>query len=84
MNEPITMHAARMALNHNDDIRAWAEAWLKAKERAAQDALTEEEVEKHWRYVRPERMHEGAIEAVLAYRQRNGKGKLTLFSSNAM
>lgn len=64
------MHAARMALNHNDEIRAWAEEWLKAKERAAQATLTEEEFEKYWRDVRPERMHEGTIEAVLAYRQR--------------
>ncbi len=71
MNEPISMHAARMALNHNEEIRAWAEEWLKAKERVAQAMLTDEEFEKHWRYVRPERMHEGAIEAVLAYRQRN-------------
>jgi hypothetical protein len=72
MNEPITMHAARMALNHNEEIRVWAEAWLKAKERTTQATLTEEEFEKHWRYVRPERMHEGAVEAVVAYRQRNG------------
>lgn len=70
MNETITMHAARMALNHNDEIRAWAEQWLKAKERAAQAVMTEAEFEKHWRYVRPELMHEGAIEAVVAYRQR--------------
>lgn len=69
----MTMHAARMALNHNDDIRAWAEQWLKAKERAAQAAMTEEEFEKHWRYVRPEQKHEGAIEAVVAYRQHNAQ-----------
>ncbi len=70
MNQPITMHAARMALNHNDELRAWAEQWLKEKERVAQAALTAEEFEKHWRNVRPEQMHEGAIEAVTAYRQR--------------
>ncbi len=69
----MTMHAARMALNHNDDIRAWAEQWLKAKERAAQAAMTEEKFEKHWRYFRPEQMHEGAIEAVVAYRQHNAQ-----------
>ena len=69
MNEPITMHAARMALNHNEEIRAWAEEWLKAKERAAQVTMTGEEFARHWRDVRPERMHEDAIEAVLAYRQ---------------
>jgi hypothetical protein len=33
--------------------------------------MTDEEFEKHWLYVRPERMHEGAIEAVMAYAQRN-------------
>ena len=71
MNQPITTHAARMALNHDDELRAWAEQWLKEKERAVQPALTEEEFEKHWRYVRPEQMHEGAVEAVAAYRQRN-------------
>ncbi|MDX6575246.1 MAG: hypothetical protein QOE96_1199, partial [Blastocatellia bacterium] len=26
--------------------------------------------EKHWLYVRPERMHEGAIEGVAAYQDR--------------
>jgi hypothetical protein len=31
--------------------------------------MTDEQFEKHWQYVRPERMHEGAIEAVTAYRQ---------------
>jgi hypothetical protein len=65
------MHAARTALNQDPDLREWAEQWLKSKERAAQSAMTDEEFEKHWRYVRPERMHEGAIEAVAAYRQRN-------------
>lgn len=71
MEIPITMHAARMALNHNDELRAWAEQWLKEKERTVQATMTDEEFERHWRYVRPERMHEGAIEAVAAYRQRN-------------
>ncbi|MDX6271765.1 MAG: hypothetical protein QOD28_2988, partial [Acidobacteriota bacterium] len=33
--------------------------------------LTDEEFEKHWLYVRPERMHEGAIEAVTAHAQRD-------------
>lgn len=70
MDIPITMHAARMALNHNDELRAWAEQWLKERERAAQAAMSDEEFEKHWRYVRPEQMHEGAVAAVTAYRQR--------------
>lgn len=70
MNMPPTMHAARTALNHDDDLRRWAEAWLKNKERAASQNMTDEEFEKHWLYVRPERMHEGAVEAVAAYHQR--------------
>lgn len=71
MTMPVNMHAARMALNHDAELREWAEQWLKSKERAVQSSLTDEEFEKHWLYVRPERMHEGAIEAVTAYRQRS-------------
>jgi hypothetical protein len=70
MSTPINMHAARTALNNDTELRHWAEQWLKEKERTTQPAMTAEEFEKHWLYVRPERMHEGAIEAVLAYRQR--------------
>ena len=70
MKMPLTMHAARTALNQDDDLRRWAEAWLKNKERAATQSITDEEFEKHWLYVRPERMHEGAVEAVAAYQQR--------------
>ncbi|HEY0320054.1 MAG TPA: hypothetical protein VGC66_03710 [Pyrinomonadaceae bacterium] len=71
MSTPINMHAARTALNNDMELRQWAEQWLKERERITQPAMTEEEFEKHWLYVRPERMHEGAIEAVVAYRQRN-------------
>ena len=71
MDIPINMHAARTALNRDPELRQWAEQWLKGKERAAQPAMTDEEFEKHWLYVRPERMHDGAIEAVVAYRDRN-------------
>ena len=72
MNQPLTMHSARMALNNDDELRQWAEAWLKNKERAAvAESITDEEFDKHWRYVKPERMHEGAVEAVAAYRERN-------------
>lgn len=67
---PLSMHAARLALNHDDELRQWAEAWLKNKERASEAAMTDEEFAKHWLYVRPERMHEGALEAVAAYRNR--------------
>lgn len=64
------MHGARTALNQNQEIRDWAENFLKEKERLTQPAMTEDEFNKHWRYVRPERMHEGAAEAVQAYKQR--------------
>jgi hypothetical protein len=57
-----------MALNQDPELRNWAEAWLKQKERAQQPDLSDAEFEKHWLYVRPERMHEGAVDAVSAYR----------------
>lgn len=65
------MHGARTALNTNAEMREWAENYLKAKEREQCAEMSEEEFNKHWRYVRPERMHEGAAEAVQAYKQRN-------------
>jgi hypothetical protein len=65
------MHAARMALNQDSELRKWAEAWLKNKERTVQSTMTDEEFAKHWLYVRPERMHEGAIDAVSAYQLTN-------------
>ena len=71
MSMPISVHAARTALNQDQELREWAETWLKNKERTVAGDLTEAEFEKHWLYVRPERMHEGAVEAVAAYRQRN-------------
>ena len=61
------MHAARSALNQDPELRQWVESWLKDKERNANQSLSDEEFEKHWRNVRPERMHEGAIEALTAY-----------------
>lgn len=70
MSRPISMHEARTALNRDPELRQWAEQWLKNKERVVQPAMSIEEFEKHWLYVRPERMHEGAIEAVAAYSQR--------------
>ena len=70
MKMPLNMHAARTALNQDPEIRQWAEAWLKNKERAVRQTMTDEEFEKHWLYVRPERMHEGAVDAVTAYSQR--------------
>lgn len=71
MSAPVNMHAARTALNQDQELRKWAEEFLKSKERTVAHTLTDEEFEKHWLYVRPERMHEGAIEAVTAYRQRD-------------
>jgi hypothetical protein len=71
LNTPLSMHAARSAMNQDPDLRLWAETWLKNKERAAQHEVADEEFEKYWRNVRPERIHEGAIEAVTAYLQRN-------------
>jgi hypothetical protein len=65
-------HTARMALNRDPKLREWAEAWLKNKERTVNETMTDEEFAKHWLYVRPERMHEGAVEAVAAYQQQNG------------
>ena len=69
MSTPLDMHAARMALNRDPELRQWVERWLKNKERTVTGTMPDEEFEKHWLYVRPERMHEGALEAVSAYRQ---------------
>jgi hypothetical protein len=67
MNMQINTHAARTALNRDPELRAWAERWLKDRERAKQLAMSDEEFERHWLYARPETMHEGAVEAVTAY-----------------
>lgn len=56
-------------MNQDPRVREWAEQFLKNKERQGHESMSDEEFEKHWRYVRPERMHEGAIEAVTAYMQ---------------
>ena len=72
MSSPLNMHTARMALNRDPELpelRQWAEQWLKSKERSAAANMTDEEFVKHWLYVRPERMHDGALEAVTAYQQ---------------
>jgi len=69
MSRTVTMHMARSAMNQDPGIREWAEQFLKQKERTNRQEMSDEEFEKHWRYVRPERMHEGAIEAVTAYMQ---------------
>ena len=69
MGTPINMHAARTALNNDPEVRQWVEEWLKNKERTVQTTMTDAEFAKHWLYVRPERMHEGAMEGFAAYRQ---------------
>ncbi|MDX6613358.1 MAG: hypothetical protein QOD75_2544 [Blastocatellia bacterium] len=71
MSTPLNMHAARMALNRDPDLRDWVEQWLKGKERSVATAMTDEEFAKHWLYFRPERMHEGALEAVIAYNEQH-------------
>lgn len=65
------MHGARTALNQNMDIREWCENFLKEKTRAAQSEMTDEEFAKYWKYHRPEIMHEGASEAMQAYKTKS-------------
>jgi hypothetical protein len=65
------MHGARTALNRDSDIRAWAEEYLKEKTRSGNTTMSDEEFEKYWRYHKPEIMHEGATEAIEAYKQRD-------------
>lgn len=64
------MHGARTALNRDPEIRAWAENYLKKKTRNDMPELSDDEFEKHWRYHKPEIVHAGAAEAVLAFRER--------------
>jgi hypothetical protein len=63
------MHGARTALNTNSDTRAWAEEFLKNKTKQEMPELSDEEFEKHWKYHKPEIMHAGAAEAILAMRE---------------
>ena len=65
------MHGARSALNRDSDIRIWAEEYLKEKTRSRNTNMTDEEFEKYWRYHKPEIMHEGAAEAMSAYKERD-------------
>jgi len=71
-NSTLSTHAARSALNRDPDLRDWAEQWLKDRDRIGREDMSEEEFEKYWRYVKPERMHEGAVAAVTAFLERNG------------
>ena len=66
----ISMHVARMAMNRDPEVRAWVEQWLTARERerySAQEGGSDEAFAKHWLYVRPETMHEAALEGYQAY-----------------
>ena len=67
------MHGARTALNQNMEMREWCELFLKEKERQTKSEMSDEEYEKHWKYHKPEIMHAGAAEAVLAYKTRNSE-----------
>jgi len=64
------MHGARTALNTNADVREWAENYLKEKTRGENASMSDEEFEKHWKYHKPEIMHEGAAAAMQAYKAR--------------
>ena len=63
------MHGARTALNRDMDTRAWAENYLKEKTRVENTQMSDEEFEKYWKYHKPEIMHEGASEAMAAFRE---------------
>ncbi|MBK9164597.1 MAG: hypothetical protein IPM21_11955 [Acidobacteria bacterium] len=64
------MHGARTALNRDPEIRAWAENYLKEKTRTEMPELSDEDFEKHWKYHKPEIVHAGSAEAMMAYRER--------------
>lgn len=64
------MHGARTALNKNQEIRDWAEQFLKNKTRQENAEMSDEEFEKYWKYHKPEIMHAGAAEAIQAYKSR--------------
>lgn len=65
------MHGARTALNQNMEMRQWCELYLREKTRQENAEMSDEEYEKYWKYHKPEIMHAGAAEAVLAYKARN-------------
>ncbi len=71
-NSTLSTHAARSAMNRDPDLRDWVEQWLKDRDRIGREDMSEEEFEKYWRYVKPERMHDGAVAAVTAFLERNG------------
>ncbi|QQS40154.1 MAG: hypothetical protein IPM63_12385 [Acidobacteriota bacterium] len=64
------MHGARTALNRDPEMREWCENFLKDKLRGDMKDKSEEEFEHYWKYHKPEIMHAGAAEAVIAYKNR--------------
>jgi hypothetical protein len=66
------MHGARTALNRDMDVRAWAENYLKERAKLQNSEMDAEEFEKYWKYHKPEIMHEGAAEAMAAWREARG------------
>lgn len=65
------MHGARTALNRDPEIREWCENFLREKARAEMPEKNDEEFEHYWKYHKPEIVHAGAAEAVLAYKNRD-------------
>ena len=66
MSTPLNMHAARMALNRDPELRQWVEQWLKGKERTVAINMTDEEFEKHWLTLRNlRRLDEDAAPTIL-------------------
>lgn len=55
-------------MNRSPEIREWVENYLKAKTRAENESMSDEEFEKYWKYHKPEIMHAGAAEAIQAYK----------------
>ena len=64
------MHGARTAMNQNQEIRDWAEQYLKNKTRQENEEMSDEEFEKYWKSHKPEIMHAGAAEAIQAFKTR--------------
>jgi hypothetical protein len=64
------MHGARTALNTNMEMREWCELWLKERERTNHPEKNNEQYDHFWKYHKPEIMHAGSAEAVLAYKNR--------------
>lgn len=65
------MHGARTALNRDPEIREWCENFLKKRERSEKSEMTDEEFEHFWKYHKPEILHAGAADALMAYKTRN-------------